>query len=430
MNIDSLIERFVRQFSRQLLKFRESSAATTLPSADPDKRYLLYLHIPFCEVLCTFCSFHRVRSEPRMVKNYSECLRREIEHVSEAGYCFDELYVGGGTPTVSPEELLATIVSVSARHTLDNISIETNPNDTALPSVRQLCRVGVTRLSVGVQSFDDQLLLEMGRLHKYGTGEEIKEALTGLRGTFDTVNVDMIFNLPHQTEASLRRDLDILIDDIRIDQVSWYPLMVASGSKATMEQAMGRVEYSRERDYYGIIAERMAAAGYTCNSAWCFSRKPGMFDEYIIDREEYVGLGSGAFSYLQGAVYSSTFSISQYQEMVNAGGTGTAYRQGMSAREQMLYYLLTKMFGGSMDKAAAHSRFDGQFEHKLTPELAMLQLIGAIRDTGDTWVLTTRGRYLWVVLMREFFAGMNSLRDKMKKNIPSTVATRPGAGAR
>jgi coproporphyrinogen III oxidase-like Fe-S oxidoreductase len=364
-----------------------------------------------------------------MVARYFDSLRREIEYISDAGYGFDELYVGGGTPTVSPEALLATIVAISARHTLNNISVETNPNDTALPSVRQLRDVGVTRLSVGVQSFDDQLLQQMGRLHKYGSGTEVKAALVGLRDSFDTINVDMIFNLPQQTEASLRRDLDVLINDVRIDQVSWYPLMVASDSKATMEQAMGRVEYSRERDYYAMITERMAAAGYTCNSAWCFSRERGMFDEYIIDREEYVGLGSGAFSYLQGAVYSSTFSISQYQEMVDAGGTGTAYRQGMSAREQMLYYLLTKMFGGAMDKAATRSRFDGQLERKLAPELALLQFIGAVHDTGSAWILTTRGRYLWVVLMREFFAGMNSLRDRMKKNIPTTVAARPSAGA-
>lgn len=418
MNRDALIERFVRQFSRHLLRFRETSAATALPAANPDKRYLLYLHIPFCEVLCTFCSFHRVQAEGGMVKHYFDSLRREIDTVSDAGFGFDELYVGGGTPTVSPAELLATIDWVRARHTLNSISIETNPNDTALPPVRQLRDAGVSRLSIGVQSFDDALLQQMGRLHKYGSGDEIKAALASVKGSFDTVNVDMIFNMPHQTEASLRHDLEVLIDELRVDQVSWYPLMVAGGTRTTMEQAMGRVEYSRERHFYEIIADRMAAAGYTCNSAWCFSSRPGMFDEYIIDREEYVGLGSGAFSYLQGALYSSTFSIAQYQEMVDAGGTGTAFRQGMSTREQMLYYLLTKMFGGSMAKAEARLRFDGRLEQKLAPELALLKFIGAIRDTGDSLVLTSRGQYLWVVLMREFFAGINGLRDKIRRRGP------------
>ena len=427
MNIDSLIERFIRQFSRQLLNFRESSTTTSLPSADPDKNYLLYLHIPFCEVLCPFCSFHRVQSEQGVVTRYFEHLRREIDLVSDAGFVFDELYIGGGTPTVSPEELLETIAAVRASHAIANISVETNPNDTAKDSISQLRDAGVTRLSVGVQSFDDKLLQEMGRFHKYGSGSEIKKALTSIGGTFETLNVDMIFNLPHQSEASLSHDLDVLIDELSVDQVSWYPLMTASSSKQSMQQAMGRIDYSREHDFYDIISERMAGAGYTCNSAWCFSREPGMFDEYIIDREEYLGLGSGAFSYLQGAVYSSTFSIGGYMDMVDAGSTGIAFSQAMSDREQMAYYLLTKMFSGSMDKAAARLRFDGRLEQKLAAELALLQLIGAIRDREDSLVLTARGRYLWVVLMREFFSGMNSLRDKMKKSVPP-ASTGSGEG--
>jgi coproporphyrinogen III oxidase-like Fe-S oxidoreductase len=418
VNIDSLIERFIRQFSRQLLNFRESSTTTSLPSADPDKNYLLYLHIPFCETLCPFCPFHRVQAEEAMVTRYFKRLRREIELVSDAGYVFDELYVGGGTPTVSPDELLATLAAVKNRHPIANISVETNPNHITRGSISKLRDAGVTRLSVGVQSLEDTLLQEMGRFHKYGSGEDIKKALAGVEGTFETLNVDMIFNLPHQSEASLSHDLDVLIDQLSVDQVSWYPLMTASSSKQSMQQAMGQIEYSREHDFYEIISERMAGAGYTCNSAWCFSREPGMFDEYIIDREEYLGLGSGAFSYLQGAVYSSTFSIEGYMDMIDAGSTGIAFSQAMSDREQMAYYLLTKMFAGSMDKAAARLRFDGRLEQKLAAELALLRLIGAIRDTADSLVLTARGRYLWVVLMREFFSGMNSLRDKMKKRVP------------
>lgn len=390
-------------------------ATTTLPAPEPGSRHLLYLHIPFCETLCPFCPFHRVKADPAEIRKYFAHLRREIELVGDMGYSFDEMYVGGGTPTVSPEELLATLATVKHVHPVANVSVETNPNHLTRGSISELCEAGVTRLSVGVQSFEDALLQEMGRLQKYGSGTDITTALAGVRGRFATLNVDMIFNLPHQSESSIRRDLDILINDLGVDQVSWYPLMTSSGSKQAMQQAMGQVDYTREHDFYNIISETLSAAGYTCNSAWCFSREPGMFDEYIIDREEYVGLGSGAFSYLQGAVYSSTFSIPRYIEMVAAGSTGTAFRQDMSEREQMHYFLLTNMFGGSLHKPAAQARFDGKFEKKLAAELALLQLIGATRDTGESLLLTGRGRYLWVVLMREFFSGMNGLREKMRQ---------------
>ena len=102
MILDSLIGAVVRRLNRRVLKFPDSSKQSRLPAPDPDRNYLLYLHVPYCLVLCPFCSFHRVRFKEPSAKQYFECLRREVEIVSDAGYRFDELYVGGGTPTVLP----------------------------------------------------------------------------------------------------------------------------------------------------------------------------------------------------------------------------------------------------------------------------------------------------------------------------------------
>jgi coproporphyrinogen III oxidase-like Fe-S oxidoreductase len=161
----------------------------------------------------------------------------------------------------------------------------------------------------------------------------------------------------------------------------------------------------------------MLAAGYVRTSAWCFSRKPGMFDEYIVERNEYLGLGSGAFSYLQGSLYASTFSINHYLRLVDAGRTGTFGRLQMTHRDQMRYYLLMQLFGGALDKAAAEQRFGGRFNRTLWPELTMLQTIGAVTDSGVQLRLTEKGYYLWVMMMREFFTGVNNLRDQMRHNI-------------
>jgi len=280
----------------------------------------------------------------------------------------------------------------------------------------------VNRLSVGVQSFDDSLLQEMERLERYGSGADIKERLRRMEGHFDTLNVDMIFNFPHQTEASLRRDLQILTEEIGVDQVSFYPLMTVNSTKKKMSQTMGRVDYARERSFYEIVAEYMQAHGYARSSAWCFSRKPGMFDEYIVERDEYVGLGSGSFSYLAGSLYSSTFSINHYVRLLEAGRTGTFGRLDMSERDQMRYHLLMQLFSGSLDIALAEERFDGRFQRILWPELTMLQTIGAVRNTGVQLALTERGYYLWVMLMREFFTGVNNLRDQMRHNISHETA--------
>jgi coproporphyrinogen III oxidase-like Fe-S oxidoreductase len=216
------------------------------------------------------------------------------------------------------------------------------------------------------------------------------------------------------------------VTDIDADQVSFYPLMSGDATRALMSRTMGQVESTHERRYYEIIVERMLNAGYKRASAWCFSRNPAMLDEYIIDHDEYVGLGSGAFSYVGGSLYASTFAISHYVRMVESGLSGTVNRRALSERDRMRYYLLMRLFGGSLDKKQADARFNGRFQQKLWPELTALHSLAAIRDKGETLQLTERGYYLWVVLMRAFSAGINNRREQVRHD---TVQERPALRA-
>lgn len=400
------------------MKFPPACDEQQLPRPEPRKEYLLYLHVPYCAVLCPFCSFHRVLFKEDGALQYFDCLRREVDIVADAGFRFSELYVGGGTPTVLPAELAQTLEHVRARHNLRSVSVETNPDDLEKDSVHHLRDLGVNRLSVGVQSFDDGLLAQMQRLEKYGGGEQIIDRLRHSAGSFDTLNVDMIFNFPRQTEASLRRDLEILTDDVGVDQVSWYPLMSAASTRRPMQQHMGGdIDRSRERGLYELIVRHMLGKGYSRSSAWCFSRQPGLFDEYIVEHEEYIGLGSGSFSYVQGQLFASTFSINHYCRLIRAGQTGIVQRRPMCGRDQMRYYLLMKLFSGTIDLDAADERFNGRFRRTLAFELALLKILGAVSGQGVTLHLTGRGQYLWVVMMREFFSSVSDLRDEMRHHI-------------
>jgi coproporphyrinogen III oxidase-like Fe-S oxidoreductase len=412
--MDALIGRLARRIFRDAMRFTAPPQAVPLPAPAPGRHYLLYLHVPYCVTLCPFCSFHRIRFEREDADSYFDCLREDIRRATAAGFRFDEVYVGGGTPTVLPDELFETLRLVRNLHPVDSVSVETNPDDLARDKVLALRDAGVDRLSVGVQSFDDTLLKEMQRYEKYGSGADIRRRLERARGSFPTLNVDMIFNFPHQDEGSIRRDLDILVDDLGADQVSWYPLMPAEGTKQSIRRHLGDLGYAREREMYELIAERMLSAGYRRNSAWCFSRSGGMADEYIADREEYLGLGSGAFSYLGGTLYSSTFSIPRYKARIGDGESGIERYRALSDREQKRYYLLMQLFGGSLDLAATEERFDGRFRRSLLREIALFETLGAVRESDEQLVLTEYGCYVWVVLMREFFAALNNLRDEMR----------------
>ncbi len=417
MITDSLIDHMAQRIGGRHLTFGDSSADVGLPAPEPNKLFLLYLHVPFCVVLCPFCSFHRVEFQRDRAKKYFHALRLEIRKVTEAGYRFDEMYIGGGTPTVMPDELIATVRLVRDLHPMSRISAETNPDDIDDSKLPQLHDVGVSRLSVGVQSFDDKLLQEMQRYDKYGSGDDIRRRLKRVQGTFETLNVDMIFNFPHQTEESLRNDLEILTNDINASQVSYYPLMATNSTRRSMLRTMGAVDFRRERGMYQQIVQHMLAAGYTRSSAWCFSRDNNMIDEYITDRQEYLGLGSGAFSYLNGNFFATTFSINHYLRLVEAGRTGIVRKRTMSRREQMRYYLLIQMFGGSLDLGAAERKFDGGFRRGIRSDLIALRLLGVIINRDGRLQLTEHGYYIWVIMMRELFTGVNKLREEMRHNI-------------
>ncbi|NNE62142.1 MAG: coproporphyrinogen III oxidase family protein [Woeseia sp.] len=401
--------------NRRYMRFEETAGVVLPDAADPSHTYLLYLHIPFCEVLCPFCPFHRVEFQADRTQRYFRRLRDEIRRVTASGYRFGELYVGGGTPTVLPEELAETIELVRSLHPVAQVSVETNPDDLADERLGMLRQAGVNRLSVGVQSFDDTLLREMQRYDKFGSGAIIRERIAAVSNVFDTLNVDMIFNFPHQDSGSVERDLQILTEQLSVDQVSWYPLMTARSTDRSMEKSLGKVNLSPEHGFYRQIAGAMTVAGYRRSSAWCFSRAAGMIDEYITGHEQYVGLGSGAFSYIDGTLYASTFSINHYLRV--AGGMSPMRCRRMGQRDQMRYYLLMFLFSGALDIEQAETRFAGRFARGLWPELTLLRLLRAVRRRGNRFELTERGYYLWVMMMREFFIGVNNFRDEMRHSI-------------
>ncbi|MBE0548750.1 MAG: coproporphyrinogen III oxidase family protein [Rubrivivax sp.] len=396
------------------MRFAEDDAAEVMPAA-PAAPCQLYVHVPFCEVLCPFCSFHRVRHNESKTKWYFDALRREIRLYHEAGFRFADVYVGGGTPTVDADELIETLELVRASSPVRAISIETNPNHLQAQTLQRYRAAGVTRLSVGVQSFDDGLLASMVRLEKYGNAAQIRERLAAAQGIFPTLNVDMIFNLPGQTMAMLDHDLAEL-QALAVDQVSFYPLMTAPSARHAMQKSMGLSDQGLRHAMYERILNHLLPS-YRPASAWCFSRNEGMFDEYIIDQDDYVGVGSGAFSYVGGAMYSTTFSLKHYCRRVEGGRSGITQRRKLGLKERMRYDFLVRLFGGQLRHDYVEKRYGRAFAVRMAPELAAMRLIGATRHDADAIRLTPLGMYCWVLMMAEFFNSVNGVREQMREHV-------------
>jgi coproporphyrinogen III oxidase-like Fe-S oxidoreductase len=386
------------------------------PAPRTDRDYLLYVHIPFCESLCPFCPLHKIKLDAGKATTYFRALAKELELYRRLGYDFSALYVGGGTPTVMPEQLSETLNLIRSLFSVRQISLETNPNHLREPVLSLLKAAGVNRLSVGVQSFDDRLLKEMHRYASYGSSSEIIERLTHTQDLFDTLNVDMIFNFPHQSVASLQRDVRILSEDIKVDQVSFYPLMAPAETQRAIVQEMGTFTLDREQRFYEAILESMGS-DYAPSTVWCFSRGASMIDEYVVDYDEYIGAGSGSFSYLNGVVYSNTFSISHYVSRINEGKTAISARKCLTLYERMQYDFLFQLFACTIDLEVMDTKYGKVFSSALWKEFLLFRLLGAIVKNGSQYRLTRRGMYYWVVMMREFFIGINNFREQMRAGL-------------
>ncbi|HPI92600.1 MAG TPA: coproporphyrinogen III oxidase family protein [Deltaproteobacteria bacterium] len=414
MLIDEFIARFVRWSSRSCFAFDEGMSV--LPPAAPEHSIHLYVHIPFCVQLCPYCSFHRFPFEEHAGRLYFKALRRELEMYAARGFRFSSVYIGGGTPTVMMDELMGTLDRIGELFSPSEISVETNPDRLEGPVLASLARAGVGRVSVGIQSFTDSVLKAIGRFEKYGSGDELARRVSDSMGIIDTLNVDMIYNFPIQDSTMLGHDLETLLR-ILPDQITFYPLMISQATRSQMEGIMGRVSPAKERRFYDMITDALDTI-YEPNSAWCFSRGGSpMIDEYVVGGEEYVGAGSGAFGLVNGAIHANTFSLPEYIGALENGRLPLQHRKAFSVKEMARYSLLMNLFGLRLDVREFRKRFGRSLWTLLGPELLFFSLAGALHFTPRQIQLTRRGRYYWVIMMREFFTGVDNFRDQSREAV-------------
>ncbi len=414
---ERMITAALRLLNTRYLHQRDSDRQA-LPGPAPGRSYVLYAHVPFCERLCLYCSFNRFLFREDRARAYFRDLRTEMRMVADLGYDFPSLYIGGGTPTILLDELCETIDLARELFSIEEVSSETSPNHLN-PELVSALQGRVQRLSVGIQSFGDTLLRQMDRYEKYGSGMEVFDRIRSVAGKFPSLNVDMIFNFPSQTEEMLSRDITLLKAS-GANQTTFYPLMASPKTRAELASAVGHIDYAREVRYYRTIAESLSDE-FTATSAWTYSRDvDSMIDEYIVDYGEYVGIGSGALSFLGGKIYGNSFSLKEYSDRVRSGRMSVA-KEGLpySKKAMHRYRFVTDLFGLRLDKERFLRDFGVSADRALAPELNFMRLAGGIaKETNSYATLTEKGRYLLMVMMRETLATSNDLRDHARAALP------------
>jgi len=296
----------------------------------------LYAHIPFCTAKCGYCDFNSYAGHDHLIPAYSQALVKDAALWRDAvgERTVETLFFGGGTPSLTPLEDMRQIIeglrSAFAFRSDAEISLEANPGSLSVEYLRGLRDLGFNRLSIGVQSFDDDELVALDRIH---TGADAIEAYRAARSAgFDNVNLDFIYGLPDQPLEKWQHTLEKALA-LRPEHLSLYALTIEEGTPLARDIARGRVappDPDVQADHYEWTMDRMAQAGYDHYeiSNWSLPGRRCRHNLVYWQNREYLGLGAGAHSFLNGARFSTALLPNRYVELVDESSDAMANGRG------------------------------------------------------------------------------------------------------
>ncbi len=348
-----------------------------------------------------------------MIPTYGDTLLRDASLWAEAttGRSVETVFFGGGTPSLTPveqmEQILRGLERIFRFEDGAEISLEANPGSLSTEYLRGLRGIGFNRLSIGVQSFDDEELVSLDRIH---TGEEARSAYASARDAgFDNVNLDFIYGLSEQPLSKWQRTLEEALA-LAPEHLSLYALTIEEGTPLARDVARGRVsapDPDMQAEHYEWTEQRLARAGYEHYeiSNWARPSRRCKHNLLYWQNREYLGLGAGAHSFLNGVRFSTVLLPNRYTELVDetvasraAGGTSMLHVQGAEQITPELSMADTLILGLRLIEGIdtlAFSRRHGRTVDALHGDLfAEFVGYGLLERTPTHLRLTPRGRLL------------------------------------
>ena len=328
------------------------------------KKMGLYIHIPFCVKKCNYCDFLSAPSSKQVQIAYMDTLQKEIEEkaIAYKDWCVDTIFIGGGTPTSVPYETVVKMMdTVRAEFCLDKdceITIECNPGTVTSEALKAYRAAGINRLSIGLQSADDELLKELGRIHTY---EQFLETYTWAREAgFENVNVDVMSGLPGQSIEQYEDALKKLVE-LHVEHISAYSLIIEEGTpffKQYEEDQLDLPDEETERDMYYRTKTMLDEAGFSRYEISNYAKK-GYECRHNVRywrREDYLGLGLGASSCMENVRFKNTDWLDEY--VLESKYMDKCDVQELSSQECMEEFMF---LGLRMTKGVSKTKFADTF---------------------------------------------------------------------
>lgn len=369
----------------------------------------VYIHIPFCIKKCFYCDFNSY-SNFDLLDDYLNALFYEIERYKDLKRPVRTLYIGGGTPTVLNEKKLYLLIDTLYKNFCINngveFTVEANPETLTKNKIMVLKKMGVNRLSIGLQAYDDKLLKVLGRIHDVKRFE--KAYFEAREAGFENINVDLIFGIPGQTKDNFEKELKKLIK-LKPSHISCYSLTLEEGTVLHLMKQKGLLELpdeDEERYMYYKAKEVLENEGYIHYEISNFA-KPGKECKHNITYwkcEEYLGFGAGAHSFIGNLRFSNHKGIKEYIESIfnkNLRRYEEIYVLNQKDKMQEFVFMGLRMIEG-ISKNEFKKRFCKQINDIYGTKIIELKEKGLIYEDEEKIKLTLKGLDLANLVFMEF----------------------------
>lgn len=278
----------------------------------------IYVHIPFCKQKCNYCDFISYANKNELVEKYTEALKQEIKEKADKEYQISTIYIGGGTPSyIESKHIIEILETIKQNYNIcenAEITIEVNPGTANKEKLENYAKMGVNRISIGLQTCNNNLLKMIGRIHNYeeflDTYKIIKEV--GIKN----INVDLMIGLPNQTLEDVKDSLGKIIS-LSPQHISVYSLIVEEGTVIERKIENGELKLpdeKLERKEYWQVKKTLEKNGYIHYEISNFA-KDGYESKHNMncwEQKEYLGFGVAAHSYMNGKRFSNVETIEEY----------------------------------------------------------------------------------------------------------------------
>lgn len=282
----------------------------------------IYIHIPFCKQKCYYCDFVSYSNKCSEVKEYIESLKKEIEEFDFSNYKVTSIYIGGGTPSYIDSIYIVEILSELKEKLKCNliefkdieITIEVNPGTVDTKKLNDYKKLGINRLSIGLQSTKNDILKKIGRIHTY---QEFLKIYKLARETgFKNINIDLMIGIPGQKIGDLKNTLQDIIK-LEPEHISVYSLIIEENTPIEKMLENGEIKLpdeDLERNMYWYVKNTLELNGYNHYEISNFAKlgKESRHNLNCWNQEEYIGFGVAAHSYLNDIRFSNTINVEEY----------------------------------------------------------------------------------------------------------------------